>query len=934
MKKEQIKQVAEAANSHGMAILERWLPGGKKSGKEYVVKNPHRNDERAGSLSINIATGKGKDFATDDAFGDFVAVVAFAQSCDMSTAAADLAKFIGLTPIASASFSHSEKPREWQAVMPVPRSSAPCPEAHPTRGKTALKYTYRDAEGKLLGFIWRFEAAPPKYPRKEFYPLTLNRNADEKTEWRWKSFPTPRPLYRLDQLASYPDAEVVIVEGEKSAEAGARLLQNRVCIAWPGGAAAVGQVDFKPLFGRHVILWPDNDQPGIKAMRKVAEIARKLGVASCRFVNLEALARLAPGPKDSIIDRLGDLPDGWDCADAEHDGWGVDHIATFFARADALVDAITTDDSDLTEPPAAPPAQEIDGSYCLDDGGLFFVENDKEDRIRKIRICAPLEIPALARDAEGGSWSPVLEFKDRDGQRRREIIPFKMFVGDGTDGVKQLADLGLEIASGRQSLDRLKAYVVSQQPKRRARLVDQSGWHGTAYLFPEGAVGETDEALIYRGSRRALGVFSKRGKLEDWQESIGRIAVGNNRLIFLLSVAFAGPLLKPCSVASMAFHLVGDSSIGKSGGLTAAGSVWGSSDNQVHTWRQTSNALEYTAAQHNDALLILDELKEVAAKEAGSIAYMLSNAKGKGRAHHAGGLRESTMWNIAMLSSGELGLGDHLASAGEKRYAGQEVRFVELSADAGLGAGMWANLHGLAGGKEVTDYLKKASAKYYGTAGRAYVGQLVKHLPAISKRWRQHDQDFTNVCKPDQAGGQVLRVMASFSLVAFAGELAAEFGVVPWEKGIALSAATSLFGEWIKERPSTSNSEDAQIIAHVRSVLERTWQARFVDWHRVTEGENVDLSRMAAVHESLGFRKREATWTSDQPTYLFYIGRAQFQSEFAAKGGFKPRRVAAVLKARGVLRCDTDSTTLKETLPNGDPRSYCVIGSALWAQNI
>jgi hypothetical protein len=40
--------------------------------------------------------------------------------------------------------------------------------------------------------------------------------------------------------------------------------------------------------------------------------------------------------------------------------------------------------------------------------------------------------------------------------------------------------------------------------------------------------------------------------------------------------------------------------------------------------------------------------------------------------------------------------------------------------------------------------------------------------------------------------------------------------------------------------------------------------------------------------------------------------------------------VAAVLKAHGILKCDPDATTLKETLPNGDPRSYCIIGGKLW----
>lgn len=50
----------------------------------------------------------------------------------------------------------------------------------------------------------------------------------------------------------------------------------------------------------------------------------------------------------------------------------------------------------------------------------------------------------------------------------------------------------------------------------RGRLVDSTGWHGSAYLHPEGAIGDSKETLIYRGNKRALGVFAAKGRLADW----------------------------------------------------------------------------------------------------------------------------------------------------------------------------------------------------------------------------------------------------------------------------------------------------------------------------------------------------------------------------------------------------------------------------------
>jgi hypothetical protein len=110
-------------------------------------------------------------------------------------------------------------------------------------------------------------------------------------------------------------------------------------------------------------------------------------------------------------------------------------------------------------------------------------------------------------------------------------------------------------------------------------------------------------------------------------------------------------------------------------------------------------------------------------------------------------------------------------------------------------------------------------------------------------------------------------------------------------------------------------------------VLERTWQSKYVDWERVDE-PNADLSRMAAVHDSLGFRKKEIGQAGEG--YLFYVTRSRFREEFAQKGGFKHKRVAGLLKERGALRCDADGTTWRETLPNGDPRSYCLVGERVW----
>lgn len=930
MKAADIQTIAAQALAHIEAICTRWLPDGKKAGHEWEIGDRHGTPGK--SLKVHLSGNKAgmwADFSTGDKGGDLVSLAAFIDGVSQGDAARRLAEFMGLSvdpeprrkQTAPQAMPAQAPAPEWRPILPVPADAPPPPAAHHKHGKPDRVYHYRDAQGQTLGFVERFEANATR-PKKEFSWLVFA-EAEGRREWRRQGFPVPRPLYGLDALADRPAAPVVLFEGEKATEAGWDLWPDAVGMTWPGGSKAADKADFSPLTGRDVILWADADTPGREAMKTAAKLARKAGAASFRWLNLPALAA-ARGK--------GELPQGYDAADLLAEGWDAARLAEFIARPDALLD--TKSAAPAADRPAANGADASEPAtaserFTVTADGLFITKPNRDGSFRNVRISDAMNVPALARDEEGGGWAPVLEFKDRDGQRRQEIIPFRQFLGDGSDGVKTLADCGLAIEPGRDAIDGLKQFIASARPEKRARLMDATGWHGGAYLFPDGQIGDAAETLIYRGSRRALGVFASRGKLSDWQGQIAALAVGNARLMFTLCAAFVGPLLKPCDGASTAFHWTGDSSLGKSGSLHAAGSVWGAPALAVHSWRSTDNSLEYVAAQHNDGLLILDELKEVDPKQAGAIAYMLSNAKGKNRAHHAGGLREAITWRIAMLSSGELGLADHLASAGQKTHAGQTVRFVELPADAGAGLGMWTELHHLPDGRSFTDHLKTAAARHYGTAGRAFVAALAANLADVPALVRRLETRFFESHVPRDAGGQVKRVAGAFALVAAAGELAAEWEVCPWPQRSAFDAAGLMFAEWLKARPTAGNLEEAQILAHVSAVMERNWQARFLDWGRVSEA-NADLSRMAAVPDALGFRKKAGEWSEDNQAFLFYVTRARFAEEFGTKGGFKPKRVAAVLKAKGILKCDPDATTLKETLPNGDPRSYCIIGGKLW----
>lgn len=218
--------------------------------------------------------------------------------------------------------AHPHTEETWLPILPVP-ADAPqltngilsrfTPEGFSLTGG----WRYHDAEGRLLGCTARFDKPANGSPaEKQVKPFTFCQGPNARTEWRCKGFAEPRPLYGLDRLASRPGAPVLVVEGEKAADAGARRFEDHVVITSPGGSKAARKTDWSPVAGRRVVIWPDADDPGTRYADDVADMARRAGAASVHVVKLPA-----------------SLPEGWDLADDLPAGIGDGHLAAILADA-------------------------------------------------------------------------------------------------------------------------------------------------------------------------------------------------------------------------------------------------------------------------------------------------------------------------------------------------------------------------------------------------------------------------------------------------------------------------------------------------------------------------------------------------------------------------------------------------------------------------
>lgn len=285
--------VAQAALRTAPGLLTHWLPGGRFHGAEYDVRNPTRNDQSPGNFRINTQTGKWSDFATGDKGGDLISLRAFLDGISQHDAAEAIAHDLGMNGyepdpviadfLASLRRKNPKPSQEETCVLPVPENAPPAPLV---AGQAI--WTYLDQAGRLLGYITRIDK---QNGGKDFFPLTYWPSG-----WQSKSWPRPRPLYNQPALNA-SDAPVLVVEGEKTAEAAIALFPDFVVVTWPGGSNSAGHADWTLLTGRRVWLLPDADDPGVKAMTSAAT----------------ALQRVASEIYQATLPA--DLPCGWDVAD-------------------------------------------------------------------------------------------------------------------------------------------------------------------------------------------------------------------------------------------------------------------------------------------------------------------------------------------------------------------------------------------------------------------------------------------------------------------------------------------------------------------------------------------------------------------------------------------------------------------------------------------
>lgn len=368
----------DKANSDIVAVVGKYLKDLKKRGKDYFACCPFHK-ENSGSFTVDAAKGFYHCFGCG-AHGDAVAFVSEFENIGFRDAVASINGYLPTatnTQTLRESFKQ-EQAEEWQPLIPVPAGVSQKPKNIIRRKidnqwqslTSDLRWEYLDANGVLIGYIYRFELPTGG---KEVVPQTycVNKETGE-AEWRWMSFPKPRPLYGLHKLSLYPKAQVVVVEGEKAADAAQALYmqagvptEKLVVISWAGGGKAVKHADWSPLAGRSVGLWPDADQKPYPDNHHLAGQQMTFIEQTGTIAMLDIYERIKDLAKSvKFFMPPAGVPCGWDLADPLPAGFEIiSHSRTSAVQVPDLIASFTPVNA-APEPEPEPDSYEHYASYA------------------------------------------------------------------------------------------------------------------------------------------------------------------------------------------------------------------------------------------------------------------------------------------------------------------------------------------------------------------------------------------------------------------------------------------------------------------------------------------------------------------------------------------------------------------------------------------
>ena len=328
----------------------------------------------------------------------------------------------------------------------------------------------------------------------------------------------------------------------------------------------------------------------------------------------------------------------------------------------------------------------VTGAIQFLDDGVYLVE---KNGVRK-RIAEPIQVTAFGTSEPGTAREQAytaVRFLDRDGKRKKEIVPSSMLVSQPVEFVTLLAGRGYLWPPTRPLRHKIIGELSIVKPTRRIRVTPVPGCHGKSYVLP-------DESYTPKGPDRKhfqlchnptvrLGEFRRSGTLKEWKEHIGKACIHSTRARLALAAVFAAPNLRELNISSFGFNFSGITSSGKTLCVRLAASAVGlNSSEGPATWDASLAGFEQRALGHRDSILPLDDTSYLPQPDVAKlVTFRLASNRPKAKAGQyifANNLVDVD-WRVLPLSTSEEPIWQMIKRE-RRRVRGEEVRLINVPA--------------------------------------------------------------------------------------------------------------------------------------------------------------------------------------------------------------------------------------------------------------
>lgn len=555
-----------------------------------------------------------------------------------------------------------------------------------------------------------------------------------------------------------------------------------------------------------------------------------------------------------------------------------------------------------------PVSRKLPNGFVKTEAGLFHktTEDVDGDTVERLQfLCGNIDLQSLGRNEEGSEWVYKVSFNDYAGGNHIILIT-EGEIGDPKSLRKRLADNGLRVTTDYALLRKLAEYFVSEAHLNRNYFthVSYPGWHPHngnpfgAFVTPIEVISSENTDGIFvniKGNK----LYEKSGSLSGWQNTIGKLVEPFDLPCFAICAALSAPLLRIARYEGFFINFIGTSSRGKTTLMKGVASIIGNGEpgHAITQWNATNNAMERLAQRANDSVLLMDEMGSAQARSFGEMIYNIISGAPKNRLDRVSSLMDERGFRATVISTSEVTLEAKISEDnGKKAKAGQLVRAADIFIECGTRQQIFdvyrddepteLEKHE---SKDRVEAIHKYAEENYGWVFPAFVEQIIARN--ISKKQiTDLSDDFVASVLPDGSDFQVARMAKRFGIVAVAGELAIQFGILPWDAGRATAATEDAFMRWLYMRGGLGSAEQKQHISRVRDFIHKYEASKFITLD--TYG-NVDEQSPKVLNEVIGYRQKEGR------RIAYFIHADLFQDVCK---DLPVSAVAKTLAANGMLR--------------------------------